>query len=144
MSSENPEISVESADDSFLRLQAEFANFKKRSQKHLEENSLVVSYTLLQAFIPLLDDFALAEKHGELTGGFKSVADNFRKLLQDLGVITFGNKGDKFDPSLHEAISLVYSDTPELVQDVIAVGYLYNGKVLRHAKVTVGSDEQKQ
>ena len=144
MSSGNPEISVESPDDSFLRLQAEFANFKKRSQKHLEENSLVVSYTLLQTFIPLLDDFALAEKHGELTGGFKSVADNFRKLLQDLGVITFGNKGDKFDPSLHEAISLVCSDTPELVQDVFAVGYLYNGKVLRHAKVTVGSDEQKQ
>ena len=144
MSNDYIETSIDASDDSFLRLQAEFANFKKRSQKHLEENSLIVSFTVLQTFIPLLDDFSLAEKHNELTGGFKSVADNFRKLLQDLGVITFGNPGDGFDPSIHEAIDVVPSDTPGLVQDVIAVGYLYHGKVLRHAKVTVGSDEQNQ
>jgi molecular chaperone GrpE len=121
------------------RLQAEYANYRKR----VERDRLAVAEqalgSVLSGLLPVLDDIGRARAHGELEGGFKSVADALDATLTKLGLQRFGEPGDPFDPTVHEAITHGYSaevDTATCVQ-IMHPGYRVNGRILRAALVGV-------
>ena len=87
------------------RLQAEYANYRKRVDRDraaVREQAVVGTLTGL---IPVLDAIDKAREHGELSGGFEKVADSLQAALGRLGLVTYGEKGDPFDPKIHEALT---------------------------------------
>jgi molecular chaperone GrpE len=122
------------------RVQAEFANYRKRVDRDREATRELNIAEVVKALLPVLDDLALAESHGDLAEGPMAViAQKFRAGLEKFGLTTIGEKGDVFDPNLHEA--LVQLPTPDVtvntVADVIAPGYKIGERLLRPAKVAV-------
>ena len=88
----------------------------------------------------MLDDLGRAEEHGELTGGFKAVADQLRSTLAKFGLEPFGETGEPFDPNLHEAVFHAGEDPNVAVQSIAQVmrtGYRVGDRVLRPAVVGV-------
>ena len=91
------------------RLQAEYANYRKRVDRDraaVREQAVAATLTGL---LPVLDTINQAREHGELSGGFKSVADPLHAAVCRLGLVTYGEKGDPFDPKIHEALTSSYS-----------------------------------
>ena len=83
------------------RLQAEYANYKKRVERDRSlAHELAVSSVLIE-LLPVLDDIERAESHGELTGGFKAVADHIASATERIGLSKYGAAGDAFDPQIH-------------------------------------------
>ncbi|MCU1413433.1 MAG: grpE [Microbacteriaceae bacterium] len=122
------------------RVQAEFANYRKRVDRERETARDANTAEVVKALLPVLDDFALAEAHGDLTDGpMLVIAQKFRAGLEKFGLTAIGEKGDVFDPNLHEA--LVQLPTPDVtvntIADVIAQGYKIGDRLLRPAKVAV-------
>jgi molecular chaperone GrpE len=123
------------------RLQAEYANYRKRVERDRSLARETAIADVLNAFLPVLDDFARANEHGELTGAFKSVSDSVDGIMKKYGLETFGSVGEDFDPEVHEAVTHQTSDdNGEVVTVVIAVyqsGFRFAGRVLRPARVAV-------
>jgi molecular chaperone GrpE len=122
------------------RVQAEFANYRKRVERDREANRELNIAEVVKGLLPVLDDLALAEAHGDLADGPMAViAQKLRASLEKFGLTMVGEKGDVFDPHLHEA--LVQLPNPEVtvntVADVIAPGYKLGERLLRPAKVAV-------
>ena len=121
------------------RLQAEFANYRKRVERDREATrDLVVSNTLSE-LLPVIDDIGRARTHGELEGAFKSVGESLEATLSRLGLKPFGEAGDIFDPTRHEAIAHEFSDEVS-TSTCIAVfqpGYEFAGRIIRAAIVSV-------
>jgi molecular chaperone GrpE len=121
------------------RLQAEYANYRKRVERDrlaVREQALA---NVLHGLLPVLDDIGRAQEHGELTGGFKSVADSLEGIVVKLGLTTFGEAGDPFDPTLHEALMHSYSadvTEPTAVQ-ILQPGYKVGERIIRPARVAV-------
>jgi molecular chaperone GrpE len=121
------------------RLQAEYANYRKRVER---DRASVRDYAVaeaLAALLPVLDDIGRARDHGELEGGFRQVAEALDAAVTKLGLTKFGEPGDPFDPTQHEALMHSYSDTvaePTAVQ-ILQPGYSYAGRVVRPARVAV-------
>ncbi len=87
----------------------------------------------------MLDDIGRAREHEELTGGFKAVADALESAVSKLGLTTFGEVGDSFDPNVHEALMHSYSadvTEPTCVQ-ILQPGYKVGERILRPARVAV-------
>jgi molecular chaperone GrpE len=87
----------------------------------------------------VLDAIGQAREHGELSGGFKSVADSLQGALTKLGLVSYGQRGDIFDPKIHEA--LMHSYSPDVTEDtcveVLQPGYRVGERILRPARVAV-------
>ncbi|HZC39681.1 MAG TPA: nucleotide exchange factor GrpE, partial [Streptosporangiaceae bacterium] len=121
------------------RVSAEYANYRKRVDRDrlaVREQALA---NVLSALIPVLDDIGRAREHGELTGGFKSVAESLEAVTAKLGLERFGETGDPFDPTVHEALMHSYSDSvtePTCVQ-LLQPGYRVGQRILRPARVAV-------
>jgi len=121
------------------RLQAEYANYRKRVDRDrlaVREQALA---NVLHGLLPVLDDIGRAREHGELTGGFKSVADSLEGIVVKLGLTAFGEAGDPFDPTLHEALMHSYSadvTEPTAVQ-ILQPGYKVGERIIRPARVAV-------
>jgi molecular chaperone GrpE len=121
------------------RLQAEYANYRKRVERDravAHENAVAA---VLSELLSLLDDIDRAEAHGELTGGFKAVAEQLNSITSRIGLEKYGAAGDAFDPQIHEALM---HDEPSDVAVATAVkilqsGYKYKERVLRPARVSV-------
>ncbi len=127
------------------RVQAEFANYRKRVDRERESARDANVAEVVKAMLPVLDDLALAESHGDLTEGpMLVIAQKFRARLEKFGLVAIGEKGDVFDPNLHEAI--VQLPTPgadvNTVADVITQGYKIGDRLLRPAKVAVSVPEE--
>ncbi|GAC1325562.1 MAG: nucleotide exchange factor GrpE [Mycobacteriales bacterium] len=121
------------------RLQAEYANYRKRVDRDRLVMAEQTTGALLMALLPLLDDIGRARAHGELEGGFKSVAEALEATAARLGLEAFGEPGEPFDPSVHEALMHSFSsevDEPTAVE-VLQPGYRLGARVLRPARVTV-------
>jgi molecular chaperone GrpE len=121
------------------RLQAEYANYRKRVDRDraaVREQAVVGT---LDGLLPVLDAIDQAREHGELSGGFKLVADSLQSALGRLGLVTYGEKGDPFDPKIHEALSHSYSsDVTEVTcVEIVFPGYKVGDRILRPAKVVV-------
>ena len=121
------------------RVQAEYANYRKRVDR---DRAAVREFALagvLAELLPVLDDIGRARDHEELTGGFKAVADALESATAKLGLTTFGEPGDPFDPNIHEALMHSYSPDvtePTCVQ-VLQPGYKVGERILRAARVAV-------
>lgn len=125
------------------RVTAEYANYRKRVDR--DRIAVLESATagLLGALLPVLDDLDRAAEHGDLTGAFKAVGDQFQAILGKLGLESFGEVGDPFDPALHEAVMHSTSDEvtePTCVQ-VMRRGYRLGERLLRAAMVAVAEPE---
>jgi molecular chaperone GrpE len=121
------------------RLQAEYANYRKRVDRDravVREQAVVAALTGL---LPVLDAIGQAREHGELSGGFKSVADSLQSALGKLGLVAYGDKGDPFDPKIHEALTHSYSpDVAEVTcVEIFQPGYKVGDRILRPARVAV-------
>jgi len=121
------------------RLQAEYANYRKRVDR---DRAAVREYAVagaLTELLPALDAISQAREHGELSGGFKSVADSLQAALGKLGLVSYGQRGDLFDPKIHEALTHSYS--PDVTEDtcveIFQPGYKVGERILRPARVAV-------
>ncbi|HET7682389.1 MAG TPA: nucleotide exchange factor GrpE [Marmoricola sp.] len=121
------------------RLQAEYVNYKRRVDRDRELVRANATFSVLSALLPVLDDIDRAEEHGELTGGFKAVAQSLVTVVTSQGLEKYGAKGDEFDPNIHEALMHGHSpDVTTTTVDVVAQpGYRVGDRVVRVAKVTV-------
>jgi molecular chaperone GrpE len=121
------------------RLQAEYANYRKRVERDrlaVREQALA---NVLNELVPVLDDIGRAREHGELVGGFKSVGESLEGIAAKLGLTSFGEAGDPFDPTLHEALMHSYSadvTEPTAVQ-ILQPGYRVGERIIRPARVAV-------
>lgn len=136
------------------RLQAEFANFKRRSDESRGELLNLAKQDVILQILPVLDniDRALAHRPAELAdnawaGGVEQVVKQASDVLKNLGVERFGAEGDEFNPTLHEAIAYEEattnsgaSDAGERVAKVMQPGYRMGDKVIRHAIVTIRNE----
>jgi molecular chaperone GrpE len=120
------------------RVKAEYDNYRKRA---LRDQQLVAERTkaaVVTQLLPVLDDLDRARSHGDLESGpLKSVADKLATALEGLGLSGFGDEGDEFDPSLHEAVQHEGEGTYPIVGSVMRRGYRVGDQVVRHALVGV-------
>ena len=122
------------------RVQAEYANYRKRVDRDRELIRENATYAALSPIIDVLDTIDRAREHGELEGGFKAVAEQLERIVANQGLIRFGAPGDPFDPTIHEALSHIGQD-PEVsvttCQHIAKVGYRIGDRVVRVAQVLV-------
>ena len=147
-------IEEELCKEKLFRLSADFANFKKRTEKERAEWMLIAQVNLLEELVPLFDELdraiELSEQENTQTlspataqtsswfEGFKLMQKNWKKKLTDLGVEEIQATG-AFNPEFHEALMQVENTdkkSGEIVQ-VFSKGYIFKGKVIKHAKVSV-------
>ena len=137
---------VEQWKDKYIRLAAEFDNYKKRTLKEKSELILNGSEKTVAAILPILDDFerAIADKTEDpqaIKEGFELIYKKFLKTLETLGVNKIETDNADFNVDYHEAIAMVPGmgdDKKGKVIDCVQTGYTLNDKVIRHAKVAVG------
>ncbi|MCY9786270.1 nucleotide exchange factor GrpE [Nocardiopsis sp. EMB25] len=122
------------------RVQAEYANYRKRVERDRVAVREVATAQVVGELLPILDDVGRAREHDELTGGFKAVGESLEAVAAKLGLERYAESGDEFDPNLHEALTLVPAPNVS-VQTVIEVfqpGYRIGERILRPARVVVG------
>ncbi len=122
------------------RVQAEFANYRKRIERDREANREANIAEVVKSLLPVLDDLSLAEAHGDLAEGpMVVIVAKLRASLEKFGLSAVGEKGDVFDPHQHEALVQLPTAgvTVNTVADVIAPGYKLGERLLRPAKVAV-------
>ncbi len=123
------------------RLQADFVNYRARVERDRGAERQAAIAEAIRAFLPALDDLTRAQAHGDLEEGslMAAIATKLRNAGDKFGLVSFGAKGDKFDPELHDA--LVQTPNPEVTEaviaDVIEPGYRIGERMLRPAKVAV-------
>jgi molecular chaperone GrpE len=134
--------------DKFIRLYSEFENFRRRTAKEKLELIQSANEQLIKTLLPVIDDFDRAEKsykdkNEKELEGFFLIHNKLKKILEQAGVKLMEIKtGSDFNADLHEAITQVPAPAEELkgkIVEVIESGYLLNDKVIRFAKVVVGS-----
>lgn len=134
--------------DKYLRLYAEFDNFKKRTVKEKLEMMKTASSDTMQALLPVLDDFDRAKKNADdentsetFSEGVSLVYQKLYAALQSKGLKPMESNGQPFDPELHEAVTEIPAPNEDMkgkIIDTIERGYFLNEKIIRHAKVVVG------
>jgi molecular chaperone GrpE len=121
------------------RVQAEYANYRKRADRErLAAGELAIG-RVLGDLLPVLDDLDRAREHGDVTGAFKAVADKVDAVVTKLGLEAFGEVGDPFDPTVHEAVLHAESDevSEPTCTTVLRKGYRHGERLLRPAMVGV-------
>ncbi|MGO4258739.1 nucleotide exchange factor GrpE [Marmoricola sp. RAF53] len=121
------------------RLQAEFLNYKRRVERDRELVKENAVYAVLSPMLDVLDSIDRARDAGELEGGFKGVAEQLTRIVEGLGLSRFGEPGDAFDPTLHEA--LAHQGTEDVAvptaKFIAKTGYRIGDRVVRAAQVIV-------
>ncbi|WP_328915044.1 MULTISPECIES: nucleotide exchange factor GrpE [unclassified Streptomyces] len=125
------------------RLQAEYQNYRRRVERDRVAVKEIAVANLLTELLPVLDDIGRAREHGELVGGFKSVAESLETVAAKLGLQQFGKEGEPFDPLVHEA--LMHSYSPDVTQttcvQILQPGYRLGERNLRPARVAVAEPQ---
>jgi len=126
--------------DDLQRLQAEYVNYRKRVDRDRDVAATSARSGVFEALLPVLDDVVLARTHGGLADGpAASIADKLEATLERLGLERYGEAGEEFDPSVHEALMHRQDAgvTVTTVTQVLQPGYKVGGRVLRAARVAV-------
>ena len=134
--------------DRFLRLYAEFENFRKRTNKERLDMITNANAELLKDLIPIIDDFERAIVYNEssedivaIKEGFSLIYNKYKGIMETKGLQAMNAKGEVFDPEFHEAVANMPTGDEALkgkIIDDVEKGYVLNEKVLRYAKVVVG------
>src|SRR4051794_16376407 len=126
------------------RLQAEYVNYRRRVERDRDVARDTAVSGVLEQLLPVLDDVHLARQHGDLEAGtpFAAIADKLEAVLGRFGLARFGEAGEAFDPTVHEALMHTEADLPEgtestTVVQVLQPGYRAGDRVLRAARVAV-------
>jgi len=123
------------------RLQAEYANYRRRTEEQRQVEIERAKGEAAKGLIPVLDDLGRAAQHGDLVEGtpFAAIADKVRGVAERLGVVSYGEAGEDFDPQRHEAIFQQPTPGAEktTILEVVEVGYRLGDVELRPAKVVV-------
>ena len=141
------EVSTKSAEEvlteDLQRLQADYSNYRKRVDRDRAVAHELAVASVLNELLPIIDDLDRARTHGELEGGFKSVADQIENAVSKIGLVKFGEAGTPFDPQIHEALMhLTSNEVSEVTAtEILQKGYKYKERVLRPARVTVTDPE---
>jgi molecular chaperone GrpE len=121
------------------RLQAEYSNYRKRVERDRTVAHELAIGSVLTELLGTLDDIDRASQHGELSGGFKAVADQLSSLTNRFGLEKYGTEGEPFDPQIHEA--LMHDTSADVVvataSKILQPGYKYKERILRPARVAV-------
>jgi molecular chaperone GrpE len=121
------------------RLQAEYVNYRRRVERDREAVRDTAVANALAELLPILDDIGRARDHGDLAGPFKAVGEGLEQAVAKLGLVKFGEEGDRFDPTQHEALMHEYSDEvdePTCVR-IVMPGYRFGERIVRPARVAV-------
>ncbi|MFF8831848.1 nucleotide exchange factor GrpE [Streptomyces sp. NPDC015131] len=125
------------------RLQAEYQNYRRRVERDRVTVKEIAVANLLTELLPVLDDIGRAREHGELVGGFKSVAESLETVAAKMGLQQFGKEGEPFDPTIHEA--LMHSYAPDVTETtcvaILQPGYRIGERTIRPARVAVAEPQ---
>lgn len=125
------------------RLQAEYQNYRRRVERDRIAVKEIAIANLLTELLPVLDDIGRAREHGELVGGFKSVAESLETVAAKMGLQQFGKEGEPFDPTIHEA--LMHSYAPDVTETtcvaILQPGYRIGERTIRPARVAVAEPQ---
>ncbi|MGY0059757.1 nucleotide exchange factor GrpE [Streptomyces sp. LZ34] len=125
------------------RLQAEYQNYRRRVERDRVTVKEIAVANLLTELLPVLDDIGRARDHGELVGGFKSVAESLEAVAGKMGLQQFGTEGEPFDPLVHEA--LMHSYAPDVTEttcvQILQPGYRIGERTIRPARVAVAEPQ---
>jgi molecular chaperone GrpE len=125
------------------RLQAEYANYRKRVDRDRASTTEFAFAAVLMELLPVLDDLDRAGEHGELTGGFKAVADRINAIVEKLGLTKFSEAPVAFNPEIHEA--LMHETSKDVTEPtaikILQPGYKFKERVIRPARVAVADPE---
>ncbi|MEU0599718.1 nucleotide exchange factor GrpE [Streptomyces sp. NPDC006393] len=125
------------------RLQAEYQNYRRRVERDRVAVREIAIANLLTELLPVLDDIGRAREHGELVGGFKSVAESLETVAAKMGLQQFGKEGEPFDPTVHEA--LMHSYAPDVTETtcvaILQPGYRIGERTIRPARVAVAEPQ---
>ncbi|MEV7614858.1 nucleotide exchange factor GrpE [Streptomyces sp. NPDC089799] len=125
------------------RLQAEYQNYRRRVDRDRVTVKEIAVASLLTELLPVLDDVGRAREHGELVGGFKSVAESLESVAAKMGLQQFGKEGEPFDPTIHEA--LMHSYAPDVTETtcvaILQPGYRIGERTIRPARVAVAEPQ---
>lgn len=146
---EKVQAEVAELKDKYLRLYADFENFRRRTAKEKLDLITTANQDLMQAILPIVDDFERAMASFEsvseiapLKEGVELIFHKLQKTLEARGLKPMLAKNETFDADFHESITQIPAPTEDLkgkVVDEVEKGYLLNDKVIRYAKVVVGS-----
>ena len=121
------------------RVQAEYANYRKRADRDRLAAGEIAVGRVLGELLPILDDLDRAREHGDLTGALKAIADKLDGVTAKLGLQAFGDEGDAFDPTVHEAV--MHDESADVTEPtctkVLRRGYKHGERLLRPAMVGV-------
>jgi len=126
------------------RLQAEYVNYKRRVDRDRDVSRAAGVEGVLRDLLSVLDDVGSARLHEELSPGFKAVADELERVAGKYGLESFGEKGDPFNPHIHEALLHAHADGisgPTCVE-ILQPGYRIKDKVIRPARVAVAEPSE--
>ncbi len=133
---------VDELKDKYLRLFAEFDNYKKRSVKERVDTLKTAAQDSLSAMLPILDDFERAAKNGDgLSEGIQLIHNKLNSIMSQRGIKAMESTGEDFNAEFHEAITEIPIPDESMkgkVIDTVEKGYFLNDKIIRYAKVVVG------
>jgi len=143
---EKAETMLKEANDKFLRTLAEYDNYRKRSIKEKEAAFGDTKASVLSEFLPVIDNFerAISNKDASLEDyqkGIDMIFNQFTDILGKLGVESYGEAGDEFDPNLHNAVMHIDDENEKenTIVDVFSKGYRLGDRILRPAMVKVAN-----
>ena len=135
-----PLSQFEKIKDDYLRLAADFDNYKKRSEKEKESIGTASMAYFVESLFPLVDNFEIALSQDEVNKEIETFSSLLTSLLESLQVEEVGSVGDDFDPNIHEAVEHSGEGDTQKVEAVLRKGYLFQGNLIRPAMVKVKSE----
>ena len=135
-----PLSQYEKIKDDYLRLAAEFDNYKKRTEKEKENIGAASVAYFINSLFPLIDNFEMAMSQEEISKELETFNNLLTSVLEGLQVEEIGTIGENFDPSIHEAVEHSGEGDIQIVETILRKGYLFQGNLIRPAMVKVKSE----
>ena len=135
-----PLSQFEKIKDDYLRLAADFDNYKKRIEKEKESIGAASIAYFVSSLFPLIDNFEMAMTQEKISKEVETFNSLLESVLESLQVTGVGKVGEEFDPSLHEAVEHSGEGEAQKIEAVLRKGYLFQGNLIRPAMVKVKSE----
>jgi molecular chaperone GrpE len=135
-----PLSQYEKIKDDYLRLAAEFDNYKKRTEKEKESIGAASVAYFINSLFPLIDNFEMAMSQEKVSKELETFNNLLTSVLEAMQVEEVGTIGENFDPSIHEAVEHSGEGDTQIIETILRKGYLFQGNLIRPAMVKVKSE----